>query len=54
MSVATSVLERLVNAVNEEKLGAYGVHVLIGDDAVQHRRRTLNALIPGSKGTDSG
>lgn len=35
-----SVLERLVNGINEEKLGAYGVDVLIGDDAVQHRWRS--------------
>lgn len=40
MSIAMSVLERLVNGINEEKLGAYGVDVLIGDDAVQHRWRS--------------
>lgn len=40
MSIAMSVLERLVNGINEEKLGAYGVHVLIGDDAVEHRWRS--------------
>lgn len=40
MPIASSVLDRFVSAVDEEGLGAYGVHVLIGDDAVQHRWRS--------------
>lgn len=35
-----SVLERFVGAVDEEGLGAYGVHVLIGDQEAQHRWRS--------------
>jgi len=37
---ASSVLERLVSAVHAEGLGAYGVHVLIGDEQAQHRWRS--------------
>lgn len=40
MPIASSVLDRFVSAVDEEGLGAYGVHVLIRDDAVQHRWRS--------------
>lgn len=39
MSAAT-VLERIVRQIDDEKLGAYGVHVLIGEDAAQHRWRS--------------
>lgn len=34
------VLDRLVRAVDAERLGAYGVHVLIGDDEAEHRWRS--------------
>ena len=40
MASAASVLDRIVTAIDEEKLGAYGVHVLVGDDEVQHRWRS--------------
>lgn len=37
---ARAVLDRLVRAVDAEHLGAYGVHVLIGDDTAAHRWRS--------------
>jgi CubicO group peptidase (beta-lactamase class C family) len=37
---AASVLDRIVTAINDEKLDAYGVHVLLGDDEAQHRWRS--------------
>ena len=40
MISAASVLHDIVTAVNAESLGAYGVHVLIGDDEAQHRWRS--------------
>lgn len=40
MASAASVLNRIVTAIDDEKLGAYGVHVLIGDDEAQHRWRS--------------
>jgi CubicO group peptidase (beta-lactamase class C family) len=40
MPIALSVLDRFVSAVNEEGLGAYGVHILIGDEEVQRRWRS--------------
>jgi CubicO group peptidase (beta-lactamase class C family) len=40
MTAAAQVLERFVRAVDAEALGAYGVHVLIGDDAAEHRWRS--------------
>ncbi|MBT2532953.1 serine hydrolase [Arthrobacter sp. ISL-48] len=40
MPIASSILDRFVSAVDEEGLGAYGVHVLIGEDAAQHRWRS--------------
>ncbi|GAA4168244.1 serine hydrolase domain-containing protein [Gryllotalpicola koreensis] len=40
MSKADDALARFVASVDEEKLGTYGVHVLIGDDEAQHRWRS--------------
>jgi len=40
MSTASFVLERVIAAIDNERLGAYGVHVLIGDDEAQHRWRS--------------
>jgi CubicO group peptidase (beta-lactamase class C family) len=40
MSRADDVLARIVTAVDAEHLGAYGVHVLVADDAAQHRWRS--------------
>lgn len=40
MTTAFSVLEYFVQAVDIERLGAYGVHVLIGEDEAQHRWRS--------------
>jgi len=40
MASAASVLDRIVAAVDQEKLGAYGVHVLLGEEAAQHRWRS--------------
>lgn len=37
---AISVAERLVAGIDEEALGAYGVHVLVGEDEAQHRWRS--------------
>ncbi|WP_159498376.1 serine hydrolase [Microbacterium sp. 18062] len=37
---ASSVLDRFVTAVDEEDLGAYGVHMLVGEDVVEHRWRS--------------
>jgi CubicO group peptidase (beta-lactamase class C family) len=40
MTIASSVLERLVAGVQGEQLGAYGVHVLVGGDVAQYRWRS--------------
>ncbi|MFF2274097.1 serine hydrolase domain-containing protein [Agromyces sp. NPDC058136] len=40
MTSAASTLARIVTAIDREELGAYGVHVLIGDDEAQHRWRS--------------
>lgn len=40
MTVATEMLERFVRTVNAEGLGAYGVHVLVGQECAQHRWRS--------------
>ena len=40
MTVASTALDRFVTAVDDEGLGAYGVHVLIGDDEAHHRWRS--------------
>ena len=40
MTTATDVLDRMVTAIDAERLGAYGVHVLVGDDEAQHRWRS--------------
>lgn len=40
MTIASVVLDRFVSSVEAERLGAYGVHVLIGEDAAQHRWRS--------------
>ncbi|MBB2975933.1 CubicO group peptidase (beta-lactamase class C family) [Microbacterium endophyticum] len=40
MSQATAVLARFVDAVDREGLGAYGVHVLVGNDHAEHRWRS--------------
>lgn len=37
---AASILDRIVTAIDREALGAYGVHVLIGDDEASHRWRS--------------
>jgi CubicO group peptidase (beta-lactamase class C family) len=37
---ALDVLSRIVAAVDDEGLGAYGAHVLVGDDEAQHRWRS--------------
>ena len=40
MSIALSVCDRLVAAVDAEGLGAYGVHVRAGDEEAEHRWRS--------------
>ncbi|MFE5408990.1 serine hydrolase domain-containing protein [Microbacterium sp. NPDC056569] len=40
MFSAASVLDRIVTAIDDEKLGAYGVHVLVAEDEAQHRWRS--------------
>ena len=40
MTAAASVLHTFVTAVDAERLGAYGVHVLVGTDEAQHRWRS--------------
>lgn len=40
MPLASAVLDRFASSVDEEGLGAYGVHVLIGDEVAQHRWRS--------------
>jgi CubicO group peptidase (beta-lactamase class C family) len=40
MTAAQTVLDRFVSRVEEESLGAYGVHVLVGDDEAGHRWRS--------------
>lgn len=40
VSIASSGLALFVSKVNAERLGAYGVHLLIGDDVAQHRWRS--------------
>lgn len=40
MAEAAAVLERIVTAIDAERLGAYGLHVLIGDQEADHRWRS--------------
>ena len=40
MSNATAVRDQMVSAIDREQLGAYGIHVLIGDDEAGHRWRS--------------
>lgn len=40
MTTARAALDRFVAAVDAEGLGAYGVHVRVGDDEVAHRWRS--------------
>ncbi|HZU94429.1 MAG TPA: serine hydrolase domain-containing protein [Microbacterium sp.] len=40
MSNATTVRDEMVAAIDREQLGAYGIHVLIGDDEAGHRWRS--------------
>jgi CubicO group peptidase (beta-lactamase class C family) len=40
MMAASEVLDRFVRAVEAESLGAYGVHVLVGQHEAQHRWRS--------------
>lgn len=40
MDTAAAVLERVVAEIDRDELGAYGAHVLIGDDEAQHRWRS--------------
>ncbi|WP_237488874.1 MULTISPECIES: hypothetical protein [unclassified Microbacterium] len=37
---ASTVLDRIVASVDGEGLGAYGVHVALGDDVAEHRWRS--------------
>jgi CubicO group peptidase (beta-lactamase class C family) len=37
---ASAVLETIVRSIDAERLGAYGVHVRVGDDEAQHRWRS--------------
>ncbi|WOF24672.1 serine hydrolase [Microbacterium betulae] len=39
MTAARKALDRFVHGVDGEALGAHGVHVLVGDDAAEHRWR---------------
>lgn len=40
MSLAETVRDRIVRAIDEERLGAYGLHVLVGHESAQHRWRS--------------
>jgi len=40
MSPAETIRDRIVRAIDDEQLGAYGVHVLVGDESTQHRWRS--------------
>lgn len=40
MSLAETVRDRIVRAIDEEQLGAYGLHVLVGHESAQHRWRS--------------
>lgn len=40
MSQAETVRDRIVRAIDEEQLGAYGLHVLIGTEVAEHRWRS--------------
>ncbi|PCN48638.1 hydrolase [Curtobacterium sp. 'Ferrero'] len=40
MTAAAAALDRFVSAVDAEGLGAYGVHVRVGDDETAHRWRS--------------
>ncbi|WP_414171591.1 hypothetical protein [Clavibacter tessellarius] len=40
MSIAADALARLVEGIDRERLGAYGVVVRIGEDEVAHRWRS--------------
>lgn len=52
MTIASVVLDRLVSSLDGERLGAYGVHVLIGEDTAQHRWRSddRKSIYSASKG----
>lgn len=40
MSLAETVRDLIVRAIDEERLGAYGLHVLVGQESAQHRWRS--------------
>lgn len=40
MSLAETVRDRIAHAIDEEQLGAYGLHVLVGHESAQHRWRS--------------
>ena len=40
MSLAETVRDRIVRAIDDERLGAYGLHVLVGHESAQHRWRS--------------
>lgn len=40
MSLAETVRDRIVRAIDREQLGAYGLHVLVGHESAQHRWRS--------------
>jgi CubicO group peptidase (beta-lactamase class C family) len=40
MSLAETVRDRIVRAIDAEQLGAYGLHVLVGLESAQHRWRS--------------
>lgn len=40
MTLADTVRDRIVHAIDDEQLGAYGLHVLIGQESAQHRWRS--------------
>nr|WP_201470622.1 serine hydrolase [Microbacterium hydrocarbonoxydans] len=40
MSLAETVRDRIVRAIDDEQLGAYGLHVLVGHESARHRWRS--------------
>ena len=40
MLSAAAVLDRFVRGADQEGLGVYGVHILVGDEAASHRWRS--------------
>ncbi|MFJ4998977.1 serine hydrolase domain-containing protein [Microbacterium sp. NPDC088619] len=40
MSLAEAVRDRIVRAIDDEQLGAYGLHVLVGHESARHRWRS--------------